>query len=491
MSSSREVIREDAAAPRGFDALTVLVTLGIVASPWTGVKVIGLPASDVAFVLAAVVLFVKVMTGDRAVSLRLWSFAPVIASFVIVAIDVFSNRAALSTSFGATGNIEGDAVFLGQGGAVLFLLRTAIATTLVFMLVDAETRRWGRVAPVRALTAFVVGTLVSVAVAGARDLTGLTILEQSVTTVGDRSAGLAFHPNSLGQSVALAIPALALAASQHRARPVRTLAVAGAYVLLTWGLLLADSRGALIVSGLVGIMVVLAALSRWRQGRWVVPAGIAVGLVSMYAVPALISGTRLAAGGPLGIADEDVGREQLLAQAWDAFSSSPFVGVGLDAGSGVMVAAFLASSGGIVLLAGFTIFVARAFALQWTRESPLPRSYGSIAILALVLMGLPNNSVNERFDYIAVAAVAACALNLGAARDRRTRRSRFSSRRRREPPAFASPAFLAPFAASGAGAERTPRTARATTRTPLRADGTDLPPAEQASGHRRRRRPTR
>lgn len=406
--------RRDARAPRqaSVDLLMLVVLAAVFVSPWTGVKVIGLPPTDLLLGVAGLLLLAAATTGRRRVPVRPWTLAPAIGAFVILALDVFLSRSALITSLG--GSIAASGAFAGQGGGLLFFVRTLLATAVMFVLVEAEVRRFGTVGARRILEAFVLGTLVSVAAAVYSDRTGTSLIELYNVDVTLRAAGLAFHPNSLGQSVALAIPAVVCAAALHRRGFARFAIVAISLPLLAWGLLLADSRGALAVSGFVFALLALAYLSRWRRGRWIVPVGVVTVLAAWFLWPSFVAGTRLSGAGLLGINDADVGRSDYLAQAWELFSLSPLVGAGLGNGAGVMVPAYLVSSGGVVLAGGFAIFLVRALYETWRRTSPLPRAYGAIAIVCLILMGLPNNSVNERFDYVTLAVVVSLALNLGS-----------------------------------------------------------------------------
>lgn len=411
------------------DLVTAATLLSVFVAPWTGIKVLGLPPSDLLFVGALGLLVLYVVRGRRKVPIRPWTFAPAVVGFLILGYDFFTNRSALVITLTSGGDDGTGAIFAGQTGAVLFLARTFLATTVIFILIEAEVVRYSTVGARRVIGAFVAGVLVSVLAAIYTDRTGHEFFATVNVDLEVRSVGLAFHPNSFGQSLAIALPAIACGAALWRPSWVRTVAVATSYALVIYGLFLADSRGAIAVGGLLMALCLGVFLVRWGRGRWLIPLGILTAIGAAVVVPGIVSETRLARGGLLGITDDDQLRGELLADGARQFFSNPFLGVGIGKGSGVMVPMLILASGGVVLFLAFTYFVGRALYAQVVHQSPVPRAFGVVGVLAVVLMGLPNNSVNERFDYVLLAAVAALALNSPRLPGKRTQATSSSRRR--------------------------------------------------------------
>jgi len=404
------------ARPPRLDATGVLLIGAVASAPWTGVKFLGLPVADVLLLGATATALASVLVGRRSLQVRPWTTLPAAAAFAILAVNVILGSQSLLTSLLSTGTSSNDSIFVGQGGGLLFVLRTTFATLVMFVLVESEIRRRGSNGGTKLLEAFVWGTAVSASVAVYTEITGKVILEAGDLIAEQRAWGLAFHPNSLGQSLALAIPAIFCIAAVKPRGPLRGVVSGGLIGLFGWGLVLADSRGALAIASAMIALLVFVALYRATGAAWVVPAGIFLGIGLVAVWPSLIAGTRLAQGGLLGLTDTDEGRREQLQLAWQLFAQNPFVGVGPGQGTGVMVPAYLLSSGGLVLFLAFCAFIWIGFRAQWRLTSPYPRAYTSSAIATLVLMGLPNNSVNERFDYVTFSVVVASALVLGSTR---------------------------------------------------------------------------
>lgn len=402
-----------------------------VTAPWTGTKLAGVPPTDILLIIAAVLLAIYFIIGRRKMAIRVWTLAPTLGAVAVLAFDALSGRIAGAASLGASA--LGDA----ETSAFVFVGRTLLATFVMFVIVESEVRAFGRPAARRLLLAFIAGVIASVLAAGYTSQTGVVLVDPQGIDVSSRAIGLAGHPNSLAQSIVLAIAATGcvvyLCAPGVRRAVFATMTLG----LLGWGLLLADSRGALAVGAVVAAVLCLGALARVQGGRWVVPAGILLVLGSLAVWPSYVAGTRLEAEGLFGASSmSNVARADYLEAAFEAFAANPLFGAGLAHGTSTMVPAYLLSAGGLVLLGGYSTYVLVAFTRQWRWKGPIPQPAASLGVGTVVLMGLPNNSVNERFDYIVLACVVSMSLWLFEADSapalRRNARTR-SARRRQAP----------------------------------------------------------
>lgn len=388
VSSSKKPRKRDAKLLMAVTCLTVAV------APWTGVQVASIPVADVLVVLATAVLCLLWVRGSLTVELRWWMFAPSAASLVVVGADVFS-----FTSGG--GEVT--------GSDVLFLWRTVMATTVMTVVVGSVVLRRGPAGARTLLTVFVGSIVASVLAIMWWEATGTALVDPPDVDISTRSVGLAFHPNSLAQTLVVGLPAVAALVVLVRSVLWRVLLVVGVVPLLLWGLQMADSRGGFIGAALVLGMLLAYFLVVWDRGRWLVPAAIVALLAAPVMWEFLVAESRLGSGAGSGTEQSNEGRVDFLREGWEAFTAQPIFGAGLGSGAGVMVPVLLLSAGGVVLFAGYTWFVAGAAWDVTTTRSPVPRVVALVVIAAPVLMGFFNNSVNERFDYIPLAVMAGLA----------------------------------------------------------------------------------
>lgn len=376
----------------------------VATSPWTGIQVRSVPLADIAAVAAAVLLMLVWIVTRLKVAIPAWVVLPSAGSLVVLGADFF----------GLTGDpyVASSGIGVISSEDVLVLVRTLVATLVLFVLVSAFIQRYSVQRARVLLKVFCGSVLASVLVAIYTEISGVVLLEPPDIVVAERAVGLAFHPNSLAQTIVIALPALFLVAATASRRVLAAFGTIGSLVLLTWGLQLADSRGGLLGGAVIVVLGALWFLAQWRSGRFFVPT-VVLGLV--VALPVwnwVTSETRLGSASGAGTEQSTAGRVDLLALGVDLFRDAPLFGAGLDSGAGVMVPVLLLSGGGVVLLSCFTLYILGAARTVWTRPSVFPRFLALLAVVAPVLMGFFNNSVNERFDYVVLAVVAAAALHV-------------------------------------------------------------------------------
>lgn len=409
--SSYRIVREPGNGLRGrslrpatWRIFELSVCVVIAVSPWTGLQWRSVPLADLAAVGALVALGLASAGGRPTVKVPLWVFLPTFASLLVVGADFLG--------LGANTRSNG----VGIGGLttddVVVLLRTSIATAVVFTLIAVYVSRQKDAGVVTLLQVFVGSVALSALVAVFTEATGTVLFEPEDIIVSERAVGLAFHPNSLAQSIVVALPALFYLAAHMRSTFAAVLVASGFGGLFIVGLQLADSRGGLIGGAVIVALAVFWFLSRWSAGRYLVPAGVIVLVIAPIVWERVIDATRLGSGAGEGTQQSTAGRVNLLALGIDTFKEAPIFGAGLDSGAGVMVPVLLLSGGGVVLFAAFSVFVTRAAWTVWTRDGET-RFLGLLVVLAPVLMGIFNNSFNERFDYVPLAVVAAAAINIG------------------------------------------------------------------------------
>jgi hypothetical protein len=370
---------------------STLITLAALTSPWTGIRIGTFGLTDFVLVAAALVVSIEHFARLRRLQISLWMVLPTAAAFILFA----------GTNLLGSRIIGGD----GDSGAT-FIWRTFLGLTLIAVFSVSEVQSFGKFGAHRLIYAWAIGVAVSAGVA-VLDSTGATSFYLLVEHLeSPRSVGLANHPNSLAQSLVLALPVLILAsANTSNGRRQRTLWVVAIGVVGVASFL-ANSRGGLLV-GLMAAAVSIAVIL-WKSGaRWFLPSVIV--LVPAIAFPFLDSAlrsTRLADG---SAAESDSLRLAYLREGWDAFLSSPIFGSGLQTGAGVMVPLYLASLGGVVLLFGYYIFIGQnVVRMRRALDDPTVRAC-FLSGLALLAMGLVNNSINERFDYWVICVGAALA----------------------------------------------------------------------------------
>lgn len=372
---------------------SVLVLLAAFSSPWTGIRLGGLGLTDYLLAAAALVVLLEHFCRLRRLTVAAWMVAPTVTAFLLWTAQTLS---------GTPTGIDDD----GAGTGITFLLRTFLGLTLVAVLTVSEVETFGSARGRSLLGSWASGAIASAGVA-ISDSSGLTSFYSLVEHVESaRSVGLANHPNSLAQSLVLVLPIVILTTASARSRSVRVFAIVSV-IVISYGLFLANSRGGLLVGLLIGAGSI--AVLAWRSGaRRFIPSIIV--LVPVLLSPFLLDfleTTRLAAG---SASESDALRLSFLQQGWQSFAGSPIVGSALEAGSGVMVPLYLASLGGIALLIAYYWYIGRNLVVMVKTGKRSVVTDCLLSGLALVGMGLVNNSLNERFDYWSICVGASIAI---------------------------------------------------------------------------------
>lgn len=378
-----------------------LIGTTVLSSTWTGVKVGGLNLCDTVLICALGVILLEAAVGKRRLPISWWMFWPTSTAVFVLAVHEIiigtpdtnlANFAGTSTGYSALEN---------QGGGIIFVARLALATSAFAIALASEISFGGRKRAVLVAKLWVLGAAASAWIA-VLDTTGLTSVQEYTYhfVSPDRAVGLAFHPNSFAQSLALTLPVAAYFATRSE-RAVERLGWLLCVSVSVVGLVLANSRGGLLV-GLVALVCALTAtaISSTRGRVIIFVLALPIALASATIVQWLRANTRL--GGSAGTAMSDAGRSDYLSSGIAQFLAHPLFGVGVGAGDGVAVPVALAASGGLILLIGYYAFFSGLRPqLARARVDPFIASC-SVSVFALLTMGLVNNSVNERFDFIVV-----------------------------------------------------------------------------------------
>lgn len=393
---------------------TLLVFGAVLTSQWTGVKVFGLNLCDLLIVAAFAVVLLEVGLGVRRLILRWWMPLPAVGAFLIYAIGEISGG--LQDSTAATNTYVSGATALGdEGGGWLFVARIVMATLLIAVIVTSEGDSFGRDRVLSIVRLWTLGAAISATTAvtdffGLTNVTSFTFHQVS----GERALGLAFQPNSLAQTIALALPFMVWFSLTRGKSRLLWLA---ALVLSITALIMSNSRGG-ILTGITAVALTLVVLlGRGPRGRmFMLLIAIPLGIAAYFLVEWLLANTRLGGGG--GAEISDAGRWALIDQGMTAFLSNPVFGAGLGGGAGVMVPLLVASSGGVFFLATYYLFTLPTLRRAIRTRGDLLVSVCAVSIIALLVAGLFNNSVNERYDFVIVAATASLVYAIPAVKAR-------------------------------------------------------------------------
>jgi O-antigen ligase len=302
-------------------------------------------------------------------------------------------------------------------GASIGIALRFLYLTLIWVWVATIVLR--RRADVRVGVAFwVVSLSASGAAAIAQFLLGEVV--PGTETAYGRMTGTAQHVNDLGGSAAVALPAaVALMLMTSAGRPLRLVGVIGT-VLITSGLVLSGSIGAMIATA-VGVGVAAVVTGRTRAfGVAAVVISVAA-LATSYLQPAHSAGTLAnridAVSGPSGTLEA---RIEVFRLAWDQIAESPLIGVGLgfdpraaDAALPDLIHnAFLNTwyQGGLFALVGLVLIGLTALSVgrrtvKGARTTDDRLLAGSLlgSFVAYVAFGLGTPALYERYGWVPVA----------------------------------------------------------------------------------------
>lgn len=385
--------------------LLAVVALAALTSPWNAVRLGGWPVGDLVLVVAVPLIVLRSAVGRPALRLlRWWMLVP-----SLVCAALLGGHVVL-----AGGSLQ-ETVAFGQGVAPgLFAIRVVLSTACVACCAVFAATVGGRPAATAVLGWWYLGVVISAGVAILQTLgvwSAPVELDQTLglTPGAERQAGLASHPNSLGQSLALAIPVGVALACLAR-RPHRLLPVLGLLIVLG-GQFTTGSRAGLIVTALAVLIAAMWLL--WRSGRAVLilPVGALLVIAGIFAGPLIVEATRF---GAVGSRASDLGRLAALRAGWEHFLASPLFGSGLGVWFGEAVPVILLASGGVVLLAGYLVFLGVPF-VGFLREPAAPSALlGAAAVLVTLSFWLLNNGLLERVVFWPMLLAAAMQLATGS-----------------------------------------------------------------------------
>lgn len=239
-------------------------------------------------------------------------------------------------------------------------------------------------------------------------LTGNLYAFEAYRDAAGRFTGLAVHPTLFGVAAAMALP-VALARIVDRQSAWAYAPLVAVYVAAA---LISGSRAAFIGTVLAFVLVFAWQARGRKQMFTVVLVG---GLVAATQGPALassLSAVQRFMGGT-GLAGQsaqtsDSSRFGSIAESLALFMERPFTGWGYEAIRGAHNTWLqLASSGGLLALAGWGIIVFGALSLGWRMRREGDALGLCASLVVFLVAGLSMNAVLDRFLYVPVALILA------------------------------------------------------------------------------------
>lgn len=401
--------------------LVIWLALGAAfTSPLTGIRIAGINVADCFLVGASCLAVLVAVSKGRRLPIYGWATLPPVALLVIAAIGSIVRGDPLWSRQIANEWAVGSAAAVEQGGAIPLILRMLLAMTAVAIVVasvadydngDALVKKiiyaWAAGAAVSAVYAAVESTPLGKSLA----LGDLPFVYYVASET--RATGLAYHPNSLGQSIAVALPVLMYLIGTTRG--LAKVAAMSVVPISLYAIILSGSRSAVLL-GAVLTVVTFAYLMKAAKGIsvWVVLTIILFGMLSTSTAQKLIDRSRF---------DEratyfsDTLRRAAVQGGIDLFDSNPLFGAGVGSWNAEMVLLIVLTSGGLIY---FTIFYGSLIRPLITRTGSSGNSLEvilTISAIGVLAFGLLNGSIVERYLYWPF--VALFALRLSARPERR------------------------------------------------------------------------
>lgn len=372
----------------------VAVALGLLGLSLTPITAVRGPGNVTP---ADVLLFTSFGAGIAVAGIRLPATLPRVTWIGIALIWA----SALLASFGL-----GDGIAQNLTSALLIVAAMTAVPAVAVWTVTTQRRRD------IVVSAWVVAAAVSALVAlaervGAGNLTALLGTE----AFDGRVSGLTVHPNHLGMTSAMALPAALALAQLGQRSELRRVGMFGAPVLVA-GVLLSGSRAAAL--GVVaGVLPWLWASVRRRRVKALAVAGAAVLAVLAFAgttgseydskpsVFVLVDRAR----DPGGFARSDEGREEFLQDGLRRLDAGVGLGRGYeDAVREHNIYLQLLLSGGVLGLAGLLAYLASSSLVAgWT---PWTVAFAA-SFLIWPLEGLFQNNIRDRFLFVPLGLLLA------------------------------------------------------------------------------------
>lgn len=401
--------------------LAVWLALGAAfTSPWTAVRISGLNVADFLLVAATLAALLAAVCERRRLPIFLWAALPPLALLVIAIINSVVRDHSLWAERATDEWVVGSAAAAGYGGAIPLILRMALAITAVAAIVAgaAEASEDGRMLVERIIRCWAAGAAVS-AVYGVitfsfldnrSPLSGSSFLYHVIAET--RAAGLATHPNSFGQSIAVALPVLIYMIGVRRGlgRAATTALVATSF----YAIVLSGSRADIVLGSALAAVTVLCLVLTGRKLRPWIPLALAASLpLAILITPALARYLRFGSkSGQLSTSERTASLEAGL----NLFDANPLLGAGVGSWGDEMVPLIVLTSGGVIF---FVVFYGSLVRPLYRRSGPPGTSFTrilTISAVGVLAFGLLNNAIVERYLYWPFAALFALSLLNGSPR---------------------------------------------------------------------------
>lgn len=408
--------RRPIAPPQRLDRVA-FVAVGVLALTitWNGLRGPGGAFANVFLGLAVLAVLAHVVVDRRTIPIAPWLL--VSAGGMIVAALVTSmfppdptihsrtllqfNQAALTAGVPLGGLVQSR-----SNVSALVKWQTGLVVVPVLMVLVA-TNTW-RIH--RLLDLWTVGAVVS-AFVGILDRAGVHALAP-VAIAGNRSAGLAIHPNYLALTCAFAIPvALRWIGRSDRA----TVAGLAATVILLGGEYSTGSRDG-NVAAVVGLVLTVALVPRLQPGlRFVLPiVGIlAVAMLAFtHAGHSILDQLRL--NGPTASTNGSGYQRAVARQVAEAqIAARPISGVGMSVDNDAQnIYLQILAAGGVILMASFLVFVGGlASCVRRALGGPLHQEAIVLGVCMLVWLinGYYDSQIADKYLYVLPGILMACA----------------------------------------------------------------------------------
>jgi len=380
------------------------------ATAWNGLKEGGFRVGDMLIGLA-LLAFLVADAGREFPKLPGWVWQFGVIIFVITAAhemvptdpQYLANRLVINGVFPVPGGIE---LETNAVVGIKFLV------PVIFMpLMFGFARKHDPKAILRAAYAFAVGVSISAAV-GMADLLGVTHISLSLThlpSVGGRAPGLTLHPNFLAMTCILALPVMLwqLLSDVRRTRVIAFLFL----IALLLGLYASGSRAGFAVGPGAALLSVII-MPRYRKFLPSVLLGVAGVAAALFVLEPSLGKSLLQAfrlGGDTGSAQgSDQARAIIFTQGVNDFKHSPIDGVGLQVAEeahNVYLQALAA--GGVILLAGYLIFIFAGLSKVIKQMKFEPLAYPLfVSTVAGALFAVVQAALTDRVAYVPLALIA-------------------------------------------------------------------------------------
>jgi MFS family permease len=387
---------------------------------WGGIYLGGIQIADIFLFLAFIVAMAMVVFGTLRFAVPWWLWAPAVAIFVGFSALIYSPIPA--AYFGPRYEHVLYSPFSGwsdtgpPGGlksafwivALLVVPIAAIACTAL----DSRVPKW-------IVAWFLAGVAVSGLIA-LTDLTSLTHISRNLTLAtlrtgyqfdNHRETGLTDHPNTLGLACTIAVPFAVHFISESRRRWLPCIAL----VLLCGGVVASGSRGAQMVFPAAVLVAILVSPHKKKVVGWLavtLTAAVLGGLTALTQLAPRILDKLFRFDESRASVFSNDERALLHAQAWNDFKHYPIFGIGMKhIGEAHDIYLQMMSAGGSILVAGMLIYWFGTLRTCWMakRNGEALGAYLMLSVIALLVIGVLENQLTDRFLYYTIGCAAALA----------------------------------------------------------------------------------